>query len=168
MLRAGTTWKRWRLNTGNNPGQGTRIVSSIETPAFQLKFNKTTRKSNQGDCTVHNSCKTTSKKILMLRARGTETLFLHVQRWTEGGQARGEKIHDTPSIRLHHQEGGRACVSKQDGRKPVHLQWCNAKKTVCGKQRTMYFYLVLGKYGSYHRDNSSYVVISILYKLLTD
>ncbi len=44
MLRAGTTLKCWHLDIGNNPGQGTRIVSSILMPSFQLKFNKTTNR----------------------------------------------------------------------------------------------------------------------------
>jgi hypothetical protein len=61
MLRASTTLKHWRFNVGNNPGQGARIVSSIEMPAFQVQFNKTRvqRKSNQGDCVVNISCETT-------------------------------------------------------------------------------------------------------------
>ncbi len=46
-----------------------------------------------------------NKIFLMLLARGTELLFLCARWWTEGGQVRGEKIHDTPSIRLHHQGG---------------------------------------------------------------
>jgi hypothetical protein len=48
MLRADTTLKCWCLNIGNNPGWGIRIVSSIETPAFQLKFNKTTKEKQSG------------------------------------------------------------------------------------------------------------------------
>jgi hypothetical protein len=30
----------WHLNIGNNPGALPRIVSYVQTPAFQLKFNK--------------------------------------------------------------------------------------------------------------------------------
>jgi hypothetical protein len=48
MLRAGTTLKCWHLNKGNNYGQGTRIVSAIEMPAFQLKFNKTAKEKQLG------------------------------------------------------------------------------------------------------------------------
>ncbi len=81
----------------------------------------------------------------------------------EGREDTQYSVNKTPSPK-----GVWACVSKQDGCKPVHLQWCNAKKIFCGKQRTMYFYLALGKYGSYHRDTSSYVENSILYKVLTN
>ncbi len=35
-----------------------------------------------------------------------------------------------------------------------------------GTLRTMYFYLALGKYGSYHSDTGSYLEKSILYKVL--
>jgi hypothetical protein len=41
------------------------------------------------------------------------------------------------------------------------------KKIFCGEQRTAYFYLALGKYGSYHGYTSSYVEKSILHKLDT-
>ncbi len=49
---------------------------------------------------------------------------------------------------------------------PSQVMQC--KKIFCGKQRTMYFNLALGEYGSYHRDTSSYVENSILYKVLTN
>jgi hypothetical protein len=52
----------------------------------------------------------------------------------------------------------------QAGTSPV----MRCKKIFCGKQRKTYFYLALGKYGSYHRDTSSYVENSILYKVLTN
>ncbi len=38
--------------------------------------------------------------------------------------------------------------------------------TYIGTTRTTYFYLALGKYGSYHRDTSSNLEKSILYKVL--
>jgi hypothetical protein len=40
MLRAGATLKRWRVNIGNKPGTLLRIVSYVQTPVFQSKFNK--------------------------------------------------------------------------------------------------------------------------------
>ncbi len=81
MLRAGTTLKRWHLNIGNNPGQGARIVSSIEMPAFQLKFNKTTKDKQSGRLRGSYHMQNDIKKIfLVLRARGTEVLFLRAPR----------------------------------------------------------------------------------------
>jgi hypothetical protein len=65
----------------NNPGQGARIVSSIETLAFQLKFNKTKKEKQSvrlhGPYLMLNNLK---KIFLRLRTRRTETLFLRAPR----------------------------------------------------------------------------------------
>ncbi len=166
MLRVGNTLKRWRLSIGNNPGQGTRIVSSIEMLAFQLKFNKTIKEEQSGRlCGPYLMQNNIEKFFLMLHARGTEALFLRMPRWTEHGQARGEKIHDTLSIRLHHQGGrGHVWASKMDASRSISRD--AMQKDLLRRAENNVFYLALGKYRSYLRDTSSYVENSILYKVL--
>jgi hypothetical protein len=85
MLRENNTLKRWCFNVENNPGQGARIVSSIESPAFQVQFNKTRVQNEKqsgrlrGPYLMQNNI---DKIFLMLHARGTEALvfFLRARR----------------------------------------------------------------------------------------
>ena len=172
MPRASTTLKHWCFNIENNPGQGTRIVSSIELPAFQVQFNKTRvqRKSNQGHCTVHISCKTTSIRFfLCCTPEEQKRLFSFCARKDEQRAGRqGERRYMIPHQQDFVTKGGVGVCEQarwpQAGPSPV----MQCKNIFCGEQRTMYLYLALGKYGSYHRHTSSHVENSFLYKVLTN